>query len=202
MNYEVIIYPNLLCTLKIIPGVFQLLLSWVTFFSKYCNDYICVSPSPSLVTSECVNQVSMAWKEARNLLLKSEHIGRQIVATQHRDRSQHDVHHQTVPSNLRSMLRLTTAVHSYRTRSASNQHYYDRRIWNNLIWTAEMKINLCNCVRSLKKKSGLQRGLNSWPTIKTRWSPEFFSGFSRNCINCVHNCSAETNFWVIRRIFF
>ena len=130
MYYEVIIYPNLLCTLKIIPGVLQLLLSWVTFFSKYCNDYICVSPSPSLVTSECVNQVSMAWKEARNLLLKSEHTGRQIFATQHRDRSQHDVHHQTVPSNLRSMLRLTTDVHSYRTRSVSNQHYFHRRIWN------------------------------------------------------------------------
>ena len=34
--------------------------------------------------------------------------------------------------------------------------------------------NLCNCVRSLKKNSGLFSC--------------FFSGFSRNCINCVHNC--------------
>ena len=28
------------------------------------------------------------------------------------------------------MFKLTTDVHSYRTRSASNQHYYDRCIWN------------------------------------------------------------------------
>ena len=30
----------------------------------------------------------------------------------------------SIPSNLRSMSRLTTDVHDYRTRSASNQHYY------------------------------------------------------------------------------
>ena len=137
-----------------------------------------------------------------NLLLKSEHIGRQIVATQHRVRSQHDVHHQTVPSNLRSMLRLTTDVHSYRTRSASNQHSYDRCIRNKSYMNCGNEINLCNCVRSLQKNSGLQRGLNPWRAIKTRWSPEFFSGFSRNCRTCVHNCSAETYFCVIRRIFF
>ena len=36
----------------------------------------------------------------------------------------HDVYHQAVPINLRSMFRLTTDVYNYRTRSA-NQHYYD-----------------------------------------------------------------------------
>ena len=36
----------------------------------------------------------------------------------------HDVYHQAVPINLRSMFRLKTDVHNYRTRSASNQHHY------------------------------------------------------------------------------
>ena len=36
----------------------------------------------------------------------------------------HDVYHQAVPSSLRGMFRITTDVHNYRTRSASNQHYH------------------------------------------------------------------------------
>ena len=35
-----------------------------------------------------------------------------------------DVYHQAVPSNLRGKFRLMTDVHSYRTRSASNQQYF------------------------------------------------------------------------------
>ena len=158
----------------------------------------------------------------------------------------HDVYHQTVPSNLRSMFRLTTDVHNYRTRSASNQHYYrksyikppggliifkhfwggglltfllwkgglireggliedlqyDRCIWNKSYMNCGNENQFTQLRKRPEKNSGLQRGLNPWPAIKTRWSPEFFSGFSRNCINCVHNCSAETNFCVISRIFF
>ena len=26
------------------------------------------------------------------------------------------------------------------------------------------------------------------------WSPDFFAGFLRNCINCVHNCEDHSSF--------
>ena len=35
-----------------------------------------------------------------------------------------EVYHHDVPSDLRSTFKLTTDVHNYRTRSASNQHNY------------------------------------------------------------------------------
>ena len=128
--YEGIIYPNLLRTLKIIPGVLQFLLSRVTFFSKYGNDYICVGPSPSLVTSECVNQVRMAWKRSNERISK---VGTQwatscCYATQGQvaawRRMTFIIKLFQVPGNLRSMFRPTTDVHYYRTRSASNQQYW------------------------------------------------------------------------------
>ena len=40
--------------------------------------------------------------------------------------------------------------------------------------------NLCNCVRSLKKS--VEKVLN------------FFSGFLRDCINCIHNCEDHSSF--------
>ena len=55
----------------------------------------------------------------------------------------HDVYHQPVPINLRSMFRLKTDVHNYRTRSASNQHHYveysrtekmKNHLWELVLW--------------------------------------------------------------------
>ena len=77
----------------------------------------------------------------------------------------------------------------------------------NHIWTAEMKWkwrndrrserNLCNCVKKPEKNSGLQRGLNPWPTSRfyrcDALATELWSHWRLEQVSCGFICSRERN---------